>query len=151
MVEKSDNPFTASKTYWSILKKFLSKTKTSNIPPLIVNDFVVSDFTTKANQFNNFFTKQCSPAVNSSTLPNFCYKTQKRISDIEIKEDDIVLIIKNVNPNKAHGWDNVSIRMIQLCRKSIEKPLNYLFESSFTAGIFSEDWKKANIIPVHKK
>ena len=89
--------------------------------------------------------------VNSSTLPNFCYKTQKRISDIEIKEDDILLIIKNLNPNKAHEWDNVSIRMIQLCGKSIAKPLKYLFESSLTAGIFPEDWKKANIIPVHKK
>ena len=77
--------------------------------------------------------------IYSSALPNFCYKTQKRISDIEIKEDDILLIIKNLNPNKAHGWDNVSIRMIQLCGKSIAKPLKYLFESSLTAGIFIEE------------
>ena len=34
------------------------------------------------------------PVVNSSTLPNFFYKTQKRISDFEIKEDDILLLIK---------------------------------------------------------
>ena len=33
-------------------------------------------------------------------------------------------------------------------RKSIVK---YLFESSLTVGIFPEDWKKGNIIPVHKK
>ena len=118
---------------------------------MIVNDFVVSDFTTKANLFNNFFASQCSPVVNSSTLPNFCYKTQKRTSDIEIKEDDILLIIKNLNPRKAHEWDNVSIRMIKLCGKSIAKPLKYLFESSLTAGIFPEDWKKTNIIPVHQK
>ena len=151
MAEKLDNPFTAPKAYWSILNNFLGKRKTTNIPPLIVNNFVVSDFTTKANLFNNFFTSQCSPVVNSSALPNFFYKTQKRISDIEIKEDDILLIIKNLNPSKAHGWDNVSIRMIQLCGKSIAKPLKYLFESSLTAGIFPEDWKKANIIPVDKK
>ena len=134
-----------------MLNNFLGKRKTPNIPPLIVNNFAVSDFTTKANLFNNFFASQCSPVVNSSTLPNFCYKTQKRVSDIEIKEDNILLIIKNFNSNKAHGWDNVSIRMIQLCGKSIAKPLNYLFESSLTAGTFPGDWKKANIIPVHKK
>ena len=93
----------------------------------------------RANFFNNFFTSQCSPVVNSSTLPNFCYKIQKQISDIEVKVDDILLIIKNLNPNKAHGWDNVSIRMIQLCGKSIAKPLKYLFESSLTAGIFIEE------------
>ena len=124
MAEKLDNPFTAPKASWSILSNILGKRKTPNIPPLIVNDFVVSDFTTKANLFNNFFASQCSPVVNSSTIPNFCYKIQKRISDIEIKEDDILLIIKNLNPNKAHGWDNVSIRMIQLCGKSIVKPLS---------------------------
>ena len=111
---------------------------------------MVSDFTTKVTLFNNFFASQCSPAVNSSTLPNFCYKTQKRISGIEINEDDILLIIKNLNPNKAHGWDNIYIRMIQSSGKSIVKPLNYLSESSLTVGIFPEDWKKANFIPFYK-
>ena len=87
--------------------------------------------------------------VNSSVLPNFSYKTEKQISDIKIREDDILLIIKNLNPNKAPGWDNVSILMIHLCGKSIVKPLKYLFKSFLTAGIFPEDWKKGNIIPVH--
>ena len=118
---------------------------------MIENDFAISDFTTEVNLFNNFFASQYSPVVNLSTLPNFSYKIQKRISNIEIKEDDVLLIIKNLNPNKTHEWDNVSIRMIQLCGKPIVKPLKYLFESSLTAGIFPEDWKKANIIPVHKK
>ena len=31
------------------------------------------------------------------------------------------------------------------------KSLKYLFESSLTAVIFPEDWKKGNIIPIHKK
>ena len=69
------------------------------------------------------------PVVNSSELPNFSYKTEKRISDTEIKEDNILLIIKNLNPSKAHGWNNVSIPMIQLRGKTIVTPLKYLFES----------------------
>ena len=89
--------------------------------------------------------------VSFSTLTNFCYKTQKRTSNIEIKEDDILLIIKNLNPNKAQRWDNVSIRMIQVCGKSIVKPLKYLCQLSLAAGIFPEDWVKGNIIPVYKK
>ena len=40
---------------WLILNNFLGKRKTFNIPSLIVNDFVISDFTTKANLFNSFF------------------------------------------------------------------------------------------------
>ena len=68
-----------------------------------------------------------------------------------MKEYDELLIIKKLNPDKAHGWDNVSIRMIQLCVEDIVKPLKYLSESSLTTGIFAEDWKKWNIVPVHKK
>lgn len=68
--------------------------------------------------------------VNSSELPNFSYKTEKQISDTEIMEDNILLIIKNLNLNKAHGWNNVSIPMIQLRGKTIVTPLKYLFESS---------------------
>ena len=89
-------------------------------------------------------------------LPNFCYKPQNRISDIEIKEDDIRFIIKNVNPKKAHGWDDASIHMIQLCGKSIVKTAKYLFESSLTAVLsqrtggkpilFQSTKKKARIV-----
>ena len=69
MTEKLDNSFAAPKTYWSILNNFLGKRKAANIPRLIVIDFVVSDFTRKANLFNNFFASQCPPVVNYSTLP----------------------------------------------------------------------------------
>ena len=54
MTEKLHNPLTSPKAYWSILNNFLGK-KPSNIPPLIVNDVVVSDFTTNANFFYNLF------------------------------------------------------------------------------------------------
>ena len=56
---------------------------------------------------------QYSPVVNSSALSNFSYKTQKRISNFKLKANDILHVIKNLNPNKAHGWNNVSIRMIR--------------------------------------
>ena len=66
----------------------------------MVNNSLIADITTKANLFKNIFVSQCSPFVDSSTLPNFSYKTEKRISDIEIKEDDVLLAIKNF----PFGW-----------------------------------------------
>ena len=61
---------------------------------------MISDITAKANLFKNIFVSQCSPFIDSSTLPNFYYKTEKRISNIEKKEDDILLAIKNF----PFGW-----------------------------------------------
>ena len=89
--------------------------------------------------------------INSSTLPNISYKTKKWISDFEIKEDDILLITKNFNPNKAYGSEKISIRLIQLFGMSIVTPLKYLFESYLAAGIYPKDWKKGNIFSVHGK
>ena len=32
------------------------------------------------------------------------------------------LVIKNLNLNKAHGWDQLQIRMIKACGNSISLP-----------------------------
>ena len=60
-------------------------------------------------------------------------------------------IIKELNPNKAHGQDNISIKMIQMCGESIITPLMLIIESSINSGQFPDSWKLGNVIPVHKK
>ena len=53
--------------------------------------------------------------------------------------------------NKAHGWDQLSIRMIKACGNSISLPLKLIFKSMINEGVFPEDWKKSNVVPIHKK
>ena len=53
--KKLNNPNTSAKTYWSILKPFYKGTRAPLIPPLLVNNKIVSDLTEKANLFNDFF------------------------------------------------------------------------------------------------
>ena len=43
----------------------------------------------------------------------------------------------------------ISIRMLKLCDKSIRKPLNIIFKSCLTLGIFPSEWKKANVVTNH--
>ena len=88
---------------------------------------------------------------NSSSLPTFYLRTHETLSSLNINDDDIFAIIKNLNPNKFHGWDNRSIRAITLCGKSIVYPLKLIFEASLQGGEFPDYWKKANLVPVHKK
>ena len=63
----------------------------------------------------------------------------------------IYLISKNLSPEKARGWDNISIRMIKLCGKAIVDPLRILFLSFLEEGVYPNDWKKSNVVPIHKK
>ena len=70
------------------------------------------------------------------------YLTEKRLTKIRFSEDDIAKIIQNLDPNKAHSHDQISIRMLKICGKTIYKPLE---------SIFRECSKKASLVPSHKK
>ena len=111
----------------------------SNIPPLLVNNKLVSDFHKKAELFNRHFAEQCTLVQNTSTLPVFNFKTNNGLKSFDINENDRHLIIKNLNANKAHSWDDISIRMIQSCGKSIALSLKLLFKTILEEGTFPED------------
>ena len=148
---KLSDPQLGPKTYWSILNGILGKVKIPAIPPLIVNNTFETNFVIKAKMFNDFFASQCTVIDNNSTLPQMVYKTNNRLNDITIDHDSIVKIIKNLNTAKAHGWDGISIRMIKICEQSISIPLIIIFKKAILSGIYPDNWKKGNIVPVHKK
>ena len=141
-----------TKTYWSILKTFYNNKKIPQIPPLLEDDKFVTDMKTKADIFNKFFAEQCTPLKNDSKLPsNQIYLTQSRLGSLNFNEDEIPKIIRALNPHKVHGYDDISIRMIKICDKSLLKPLIILFKNSTKSSHYPDIWKRSNIIPVHKK
>ena len=91
--------------------------------------------------------------INSnSTLPvNVQYLTDKRLSSFDFTEDDIMKVIQKLDPNKVHGQDNISIRMIKICAKSIYIPLRKIFEECLRTGTFPLEWKKGTVVPIFKK
>ena len=101
--------------------------------------------------FNNYFVSVCTPIKNSSVLPLFSCRTNARITLSNFTEEDISLIIKNLDPAKAHGCDNISIKMIKICSESLTVPLRIIFKQSLKEGRFLKIWKNANVILVHKK
>ena len=99
----------------------------------------------------NFFCKQCTPVANDSTLPTLLETPNETLSSLEIIASDIGKIIKVLKLNKAHGHDEISIRMLKLCESAITKLLYFIFKNCLSSNTFLDVWKKANVIPVHKK
>ena len=131
------------KAYWAILKSFTNWKKIPVIPPLHINDQLVTNFNKKANNFNKYFSNQCSVIDNSSKLPtDQAPYTASLLSSIDIKESDILNILKSLDANKAHGHDDISIRMLKLSQKSILKPLKLIFENCLRTRLFPDRWKK---------
>ena len=100
----------------------------------------------------HFFAKQCSLITNSSKLPlHLHYLTDNRLSYVRFSQDGIAKIIQNLDPNKAHDHDNISIRMLKIYGSSIYKPLEMMFKQCIGTGVFPSEWKKGNIVSIHKK
>ena len=55
------------------------------------------------------------------------YLTNNRLSSVTFFQDDIVKIIQNLDSGKAHGHDNISVRMLKICGSAIYKPLAIVF------------------------
>ena len=152
LAKKLNNPLLQAKTYWSILKTFYNDKKIPLIPPLLSDDKFVTDIQTKTNIFNKFFAEQCTPLRNGSVLPvNQMFLTQARLKSLDFKEVEILKIIRALNINKPRGCDDISIRMIKICDKSLLKPLIILFKNSSQSSCYPDIWKRSNIIPAHKK
>ena len=102
--------------------------------------------------FNSFFAKQCTYIETGSNLPtHILRRTNESLNTINFTEDDILNVIRKLDPSKAHGHDQISIRMVQICDKAICKPLHLIFSSCIESGIFPPEWKKANVVPIHKR
>ena len=105
-----------SKSYWTLLKSFLSNTKIPCIPPLFHLNRYIVDFKEKCDLFNCFFSDQCSLIDTNSIIPSDSLKlTDNVLSNIEINVEEILNIIRTLNLNKVHGPDGISIRMIKIC------------------------------------
>ena len=83
-----------------------------------------------ANVFNDFFAVQCTSLTNSSVLPStISFKTHSRLNSISFEKEDVLKIMRNLNVNKAHGHDNISIRMLKICDSEVVEPLSLTYKN----------------------
>ena len=152
LANKLNDPQSSPKTFWKILKTFYIGNKLPLIPPIIVNDKLVSSYEEKANHFNKFFAFQCAHIDNDSQIPDSAvFKTEARFYSIACEDNDILKIIRNIGISKTHSSDSISVRMVKLCDNSLVKPLSVIFQKCIKSDVFLDSWKKSDIVPIHKK
>ena len=96
---KVNSPGTSQKSYWKIINRVMNKCRAPKIPPLLVNNLFILNCRGKARFFNDYFSQQCKPLINNSVLPIFRSLANKKINHVTIRNDDIVSLIRKINPN----------------------------------------------------
>ena len=135
-----------SKVYWTLLKIFLNNKKIPVIPPRFSENGFITNSKKKAELFSFFFSKQCSLTANNSSLPAdinhiYSYIFGQRFGKI----------IQNLDLNKAHGHDNIGIRILKIFCDSICVPLEMIFKQALLNSVFPSEWKKVKIIQSDKQ
>ena len=111
----------------------------------------ITEFKEKCQLFNEYLKKQCTLNETSSILPPWSSTTDLNLNDVNFSPNDITKHINKLNINKAHGHDCIPARIIKICGDSIADSLCIIFKKCLSEGCFPKKWKKANVIPIHKK
>ena len=82
-------------------------------------------------------------------LPDIELKTDNFLRDIVITTEEIVDIIKVINPNKASGPDIISHKMLKICLEKIAAPLQIILNKSLLQCKYPTSWKIAHVIAIY--
>ena len=146
------DPVTSTKCYWSLLKTILKGKKVPSIPPIFHNNKYVTDFKEMSEIFNSFFANQCSLISNNSILlSELKLLTDHTLIPFEFSVTDILQVTDSQDSDKTYGHDMISICLWKLCGEAACRPLNMIFKTCLNTGKFALEWKKGNVVPIHKK
>jgi hypothetical protein len=72
------------------------------------------------------------------------------LSNVIATEYEINSLLRGVDISKACGPDGISNRIIRICADGITSAFTHLGNLSLSKGVFPEQWKAANVIPLFK-
>ena len=134
------------KQFWSHVK---TKSRSNRIPEVMKHEGSISSQSTiKANMFNDYFHKQFSHSSTYDTDVNF---SNDELFDIDFSCTRIKQLLDEININKAAGPDGIPGYILKHCSIRLCRPLSIIYKLIYNTGIIPQEWKSANIVPIHKK
>ena len=157
-----DRSLNKSKTMWDIINKKLNK-KSKHTKAKIKkirnkqNELVTSN-TDISHTFNKFYTSIGKNIANNiRDVPNnICTspdrgRVQNSIYLSDTSSDEVELIIKGLQSNKATRTNDIPTKFLKMARPVISPFLANIFNSCTKEGIYPDALKVAQVIPIYKR
>ena len=90
-------------------------------------------------------------SYNGEEMPAMLPLTENKIEDIIITADVVEKKLKNLDANKSCGPDGIHPYVLNKTAKEMSVPLAIIFQKSLDEGVCPDEWKCANVTPIHKK
>ena len=157
-----------SKDFWPTIKPFLTNksiNKGTNEIILKENDNLITDQNKVSQLLNDFYvniaknigidsgsdTNTSHPSITKIVEQNTNGESNSPFNFQHVTPDIVYKHLKNVNPKKATGIDNIPPKILKYSASTISKPLSNIVNKMIETNTFPEDLKKAQVTPLFKK
>jgi len=100
--------------------------------------------------FSSVFTKENMQSI-PSPLQTFNANSDQILDKLSITEEIVFVKLSKINVNKSQGPDQIHGKLLYELRSELMKPLTKLYKLSIESGVVPQDWRDANVAPLHKK
>ena len=111
---------------------------------LVDNDIAICSILGK--YFNSVYSPQ-----STDEMPDMENMSESEIREIVITREEIQTGLEKLNVNKSCGPDNIHPLVLQKTASATCIPLELIFRKSLQDGECPDDWRSANVAPIHKK
>ncbi|CAH2094962.1 unnamed protein product [Euphydryas editha] len=137
------------KAFWRYIKD--KRKGSSSIPAtMFMNQSSANTGPDIAKLFANHFASMYTRDTGNIQLPDVSCSGQS-LGSLSISKEEILANIKKLDIYKGAGPDGVPPIFIKRCGSALALPLYLIFNRSLQVGKFPSIWKKARVVPIHKK
>ena len=99
-----------------------------------------------SNQFKSVFTQE-----DTTFIPHLHGPDYPTISIFEVTPIGVTILLNGINPNKAHGPDEIPCRILKELDNELTPTLTAIFNQSLKTGELPLVWNEAVVAPIFKK
>ena len=128
-------------------------TKKDSIPDLLKEDGTKTKDDAEKSELLNCFFSSVFTNENLNNMPTMEDRIPENssIHTADVSIEEMKALLKNLNPDKSPGTDEIHPRLLKECAASLAKPLKILFDKTMSTCQLPDEWKTAEIRPIYKK
>ena len=117
------------------------------VAPLKWDGIAYGDAKVKAEILNSQLTSVFTTEDPCKPLPDL----GPSFADITVQQNGVLKLLQHLNPQKATGQNEVSVRRLKETAQQVAPALTLLFQAPLDQGTIPGEWKAANNTPLYKK
>ena len=151
--ENSDN----CQSLWKVFGSILNNKKSKPINKIKINNKELTDQNVITDEFNKYFSTigaklaENFNSINTNHKSYLMNKVENSFFLHSTTEWEITKEINNMDFKKSPGYDEISVKFLQVAKNLITKPLMLIFNKAIATGQYPDALKIAKVIPLFKK